>query len=147
MSDSYAIVETGGKQYRAEKGAELLVERLPDDEGAKLNLRAVAYRGDKVVVVAAKDLEKVKVEAVVTEHLKGDKIRVFKYRAKKRYRRRSGHRSLLTRLEISDIKLGAAKPKAAAAKPAAAKKKADEGAQPKKTPARKPASRKTTRES
>ena len=47
MAISYAIVEAGGKQYRAEKGASLVVERLPADEGAKVNLRAVMFRGDK----------------------------------------------------------------------------------------------------
>ena len=58
-----------------------------------------------------------KVEAVVAEHLKGEKIRVFKYRQKKRYRKRRGHRSLLTRLEIKEIK-GPSAAKAAAKKPA-----------------------------
>ena len=123
----YAIVESGGKQYRAEKGSELLVDRLPDDEGAKVNLRAVMFRGDDVVT--GKDLEKVKVEAKVAEHLRGPKIRVFKYRAKKGYRRRAGHRSELTRLEVTDMKLlqrkpaekKEAKPPAAAKKPAAKK--------------------------
>jgi len=64
MAD-YAIVETGGKQYRAQKGDKLLVERVPEDEGAKVNLRAVMFRGDKDVVLDADSLEKVKVEAVV----------------------------------------------------------------------------------
>ena len=81
MASSYAIVESGGKQYRAEKGASLLVEHLSADEGAKVNLRAVMYRGDKEVVLDAKELEKVKVEAVVAEHLRGPKVRVFKYKA------------------------------------------------------------------
>ena len=80
MASSYAIVESGGKQYRAEKGASLLVEHLSADEGAKVNLRAVMYRGDKDVVLDAKELEKVKVEAVVAEHLRGSKVRVFKYK-------------------------------------------------------------------
>ena len=65
MTDTYAIIETGGKQYRAEKGATLVVDRLPADEGDKVNLRAVMFRGEKEdeVVVAGSDLEKVKVEA------------------------------------------------------------------------------------
>jgi large subunit ribosomal protein L21 len=120
MADTYAIVETGGKQYRAQKGTKLLVERLPDDEGAKVNLRAVMFRGDKDVVLAADELEKVKVEAVVAEHLRGTKVRIFKYKAKKGYRRRAGHRQELTRLEVVEVKLLARKPAAAAkAKPAA----------------------------
>ena len=119
MANSYAIVESGGKQYRAEKGTSLLVEHLSADEGAKVNLRAVMYRGDKDVVLDAKELEKVKVEAVVAEHLRGSKVRVFKYKPKKGYRRRSGHRQELTRLEVTEVRLLTRKPAAKAeAKPA-----------------------------
>ena len=103
---AYAIIEMGGKQYRVEKGDSLLVDRVSEDEGAKLSPRALLYSGDgsgKAVFEGA-DLDKVKVEAVVAEHLKGEKIRVFKYRPKKRYRKTQGHRSLLSRLEIRDIK-------------------------------------------
>jgi large subunit ribosomal protein L21 len=125
MASSYAIVESGGKQYRAEKGASLLVEHLSADEGAKVNLRAVMYRGDKEVVLNAKELEKVKVEAVVAEHLRGAKVRVFKYKPKKGYRRRSGHRQELTRLEVTDVRLLTRKPAAKAeAKPAEKKAEA-----------------------
>jgi large subunit ribosomal protein L21 len=117
MADSYAIIESGGKQYRAEKGTELVVDRLREDEGAKVNLRAVMFRGDgDQVVTGGGDLEKVKVEAKVAEHLRGEKIRVFKYRAKKGYRKRAGHRSELTRLEVTDVKMLSRKP--AAKKPA-----------------------------
>ena len=86
MTTSYAIVETGGKQYRAEKGTSLVVEHLPADEGAKVSLRAVMFRGDGEVVLEGDRLEKVKVEAVVAEHLRGPKIRVFKYKPKTGYR-------------------------------------------------------------
>jgi large subunit ribosomal protein L21 len=99
----YAIIEIGGKQYRVEKGDSLLVDRLDAKQGAKIAPRALLWRSDGKTVLDGPDLEKVKVEAVVTEHLKGEKIRVFKYRPKKRYRRRAGHRSLLTRLEIKEI--------------------------------------------
>jgi large subunit ribosomal protein L21 len=116
----YAVVETGGKQYRVEKGTTLLVDRLSAEEGAKVDLRAVALL-DKDLVVG-KDAEKVKVEAKVAGHERGPKIRVFKYRAKKGYRRQAGHRSELTRLEVTEIKLLQRKPpskKAAATKSAA----------------------------
>jgi large subunit ribosomal protein L21 len=92
---------------------------------------------DGEVLVAPKELEKVKVEAKVAEHLRGPKIKVFKYKAKKGYRRRAGHRSELTRLEVTELKLGKAakakaepKPKAEkkAAKPKAPAKKDDDGA-------------------
>ncbi len=110
MADTYAIIESGGKQYRAEKGGTLVVDRLRADEGAKVDLRAVMFRGDKDVLVGGSDLEKVKVEATVTGHERGEKIRVFKYRAKKGYRKRAGHRSELTRLEVTEVKLLTRKP-------------------------------------
>jgi large subunit ribosomal protein L21 len=119
MATSYAIVESGGKQYRAEKGASLVVEHLSADEGAKVSLRAVMYRGDTEVVLEGDQLEKVKVEAVVAEHLRGPKVRIFKYKPKKGYRRRAGHRQELTRLEVTDVRLLTRKP--AAKKPAASK--------------------------
>jgi large subunit ribosomal protein L21 len=115
----YAVVETGGKQYRVEKGSTLLVDRLSADEGAKVDLRAVALLDKNLV--AGKDAEKVKVEAKVAGHERGPKIRVFKYRPKKGYRRQAGHRSELTRLEVTEIKLLQRRP--AAKKPAAAAKK------------------------
>jgi large subunit ribosomal protein L21 len=126
---TYAVIESGGKQYKVEKGSSLLVDRLSAKEGDKVALRAVMFR-DKEVVAEPKELEKVKVEATVAEHLRGPKIKVFKYKAKKGYRRRAGHRSELTRLEVTELKLGArkaaakAEPKEKAAKPAAEKKAA-----------------------
>jgi large subunit ribosomal protein L21 len=105
---SYAVIETGGKQYRVEKGSTLLVDRLSAKEGDKVDLRAVAFRDKEMVL--GKDLEKVKVEAKVAGHERGPKLRVFKYRPKKGYRRRAGHRSELTRLEITDVKMLTRKP-------------------------------------
>jgi large subunit ribosomal protein L21 len=162
--NTYAVIESGGKQYKVEKGTSLLVDRLSAKEGDKVALRPVMFR-DKEVVAGAKELEKVKVEATVTEHLRGEKIKVFKYKPKKGYRRRAGHRSELTKLEVTEVKLLTRKPaaakeepaeakpaaaekpveakKPAAAKPAEAKKPAAEK-QPaaKKEPAKKPAAKK-----
>jgi large subunit ribosomal protein L21 len=115
---TYAVIESGGKQYRVEKGSSLLVDRLPVKEGEVVALRPVMFR-DKEVVAEPKELQKVKVEATVAEHLRGPKIKVFKYKPKKGYRRRAGHRSELTRLEVTELKLGARK---AASKPKAEKK-------------------------
>jgi large subunit ribosomal protein L21 len=122
MSD-YAVIESGGKQYKVEEGMTLLVDRLDAEEGDKVALRPVLFRGD-AVLAGSKELEKVKVEATVAEHLRGPKIKVFKYKAKKGYRRRAGHRSELTRLEVTTLKAG----KAAATKKEPAKKAAAEKA-------------------
>jgi large subunit ribosomal protein L21 len=138
MADTYAIIESGGKQYRAEKGTTLVVDRLKADEGAKVSLRAVMFRGDDVVLESEK-LEKVKVEATVTGHERGEKIRVFKYKAKKGYRKRAGHRSELTRLEVTEVKMLTRKPAAAPSKDEAEKK--DEAA--KGEAAEKPAAKTT----
>jgi large subunit ribosomal protein L21 len=116
---SYAVIETGGKQYRVEKGSTLLVDRLTAKEGDTVDLRAVAFRDKEMVL--GKDLEKVKVAAKVAGHERGPKLRVFKYRPKKGYRRRAGHRSELTRLEVTELKMLQRKPstKSAATKTAA----------------------------
>jgi large subunit ribosomal protein L21 len=135
----YAVVESGGKQYKVEKGTSLLVDRLSAAEGDKVSLRAVMFR-DKDVVAEPSELEKVKVEATVAEHLRGPKIKVFKYKPKKGYRRRAGHRSELTKLEVTDLKMLTRKP--AAQKPAAKKPAAKKPAT-KKPAAKKPAARKT----
>src|SRR3954454_21017856 len=100
----YAVVESGGKQYKVEEGTSLLVDRLDVKQGDKVELRPVMFRDDEVVA-APKELEKVKVEATVAEHLRGPKIKIFKYKPKKGYRRRAGHRSELTKLEVTEIKL------------------------------------------
>jgi large subunit ribosomal protein L21 len=139
MADTYAIVETGGKQYRAEKGTTLLVERIAEDEGAKVALRPVMFSDGSKVLANGADLEKVKVEASVTEHLRGPKLRIFTYKAKKGSSKRAGHRQALTRLEVTDVKLLTRKPAAKAeAKP---KAEAKTEAKP-KAPARKPAAKK-----
>ena len=118
----YAVVETGGKQYKVEQGTSLLVDRLDVKEGDKVALRAVMFR-DTDVLAAPKELEKVQVEATVSGHLRGPKIKVFKYKAKKGYRRRAGHRSELTKLEVTSLKLGKAATKKPAEKAETAEKK------------------------
>jgi large subunit ribosomal protein L21 len=129
----YAVIESGGKQYKVEKGTSLLVDRLPAKEGEKVSLRAVMFR-DKDIVAAPSELEKVKVEATVAEHLRGPKIKVFKYKPKKGYRRRAGHRSELTKLEVTEVKKLTRKP---AARKTTAKKPAAEKAATRKTAAKK----------
>ena len=98
----YAVIESGGKQYKVEEGTSLFVDRLDAKDGDKISLRPVLFRDGDVIV--GKDLAKVKVEAKVVENLRGKKIKVFKYKAKKGYRKRAGHRSELTRLEVTSLK-------------------------------------------
>ena len=141
MADTYAIVETGGKQYRAEKGATIVVDRLRADEGDKIDLRAVMFRGDDKVALGGGELEKVKVEAKVAGHERGEKLRIFKYKAKKGYRRRAGHRSELTRLEVTEVKMLSRKPAKKTAGSAGQKAGTSE-AKPKGTAKGKPATRK-----
>jgi large subunit ribosomal protein L21 len=101
----YAVVKVGGKQYRVEKGGSLLVDRMDASEGDKVTLDPLLLADGKDTVFNAADLGKVKVEAVVTGHERGPKIHVLKFKPKRGYKRRTGHRSDLTRLEIKEIKL------------------------------------------
>src|SRR5947209_6834179 len=100
----YAIVKTGGKQYRVERGQRLLVERLPADEGASVALEPVLYRSDETIF-DADGLGRVQVQARVLAHVRGEKLRVFKFKPKRGYKRRTGHRQELTQLEVTEIKL------------------------------------------
>src|ERR1700743_3803046 len=123
----YAVIESGGKQYKVEEGTSLLVDRLDAKDGDKIALRPVLFR-DGDVIVGAKELAKVKVEAKVAGHLRGAKIKVCKYKAKKGYRKRAGHRSELTRLEVTSLKgpKGGASKKAEPAEKASAKAEKEE---------------------
>lgn len=100
----YAIVRTGGRQYRAEPGKVIDVEKLPVDEGATIQLEVLLVApddGDPVIgtpVVAG-----VTVSATVVEHYRAKKILIWKYRPGLRYRRRKGHRQTYTRLKIDSI--------------------------------------------
>jgi large subunit ribosomal protein L21 len=118
----YAIVKTGGKQYRVERGQTLLVERLAVDEGADVALEPILYRSEEAVFDKA-GLKDVTVTAKVVAHVRGEKLRVFKFKPKRGYKRRTGHRQDLTKIEVTEITAGKAKAaaKASAAKPAAAK--------------------------
>jgi large subunit ribosomal protein L21 len=101
----YAVVKVGGKQYRVEKGGTLLVDRMSAAEGDKVTLDPLLFADGKNTVFEGSDLGKIKIEAVVTGHERGKKVHVLKFKPKRGYKRRTGHRSDLTRLEIKDIKL------------------------------------------
>jgi len=95
----YAIVQTGGKQYRAEEGQVLVVEKLAAQPGEQVELPVVALVKDGQVVTDPG----ARVVARVLDHVKGRKIIVFKYRAKVNYRRKTGHRQQHTRLRVESI--------------------------------------------
>lgn len=100
----YAVVETGGKQYRVQEGDILFVEKLNLEEGEKIDLTKVLLVSNEDDLQIGKPyVDGAKVEASVLEQGKGKKIIVFKYKPKKNYRRKQGHRQPYTKLKIEKI--------------------------------------------
>jgi len=103
----YAVIRTGGKQYKVKVGDLIDVEKLGGDDGASLELEPLlVVDDDGNVTSAAGDLAKAKVTASVVDQRRGRKIRVFTYKNKTRQRRTLGHRQSLTRLKVETIDLG-----------------------------------------
>ena len=104
MSQTYAIVETGGKQYKVAPGQKIDVDRLAVAEGEDIELSKVLLIADgKDTVIGNPTIYGAKVVATCLSEGKGDKVIVFKYKPKVRYRRKTGHRQLYARLEIKEI--------------------------------------------
>lgn len=101
----YAIVRVGGKQYRVERGDSILVDRLRAGEGDTVALEPLLVADGERAAFEGPELERARVEAVVAGHERGQKIHVLKFKPKRRYKRRQGHRSELTRLEIGEIEM------------------------------------------
>lgn len=99
----YAIIKSGGKQYRVSPGDEVILDKLPQAEGEKVVFEDLLLVNREGEVIVGKKLSEIKVRGTVLEQFKGEKIEVFKYRPKKRYRRKHGHRQLLTRVRIDEI--------------------------------------------
>jgi large subunit ribosomal protein L21 len=99
----YAVIETGGKQYRVEKGSLIRVERLDAGEGEKVVFDRVLLASSEGKVLAGPEAEKVKVEGTVVRQGKDRKIIVFKYKPKKGYHRKQGHRQLFTEVRVDKI--------------------------------------------
>jgi large subunit ribosomal protein L21 len=109
----YAIIKTGGKQYRVQEGQSLLIERLPDADGETVQLTPMLIvDGDDLRDGDA--LDGVTVPARILSHERGPKLRVVKFKPKRGYKRRAGHRQELTRIEIGSLG-GAPKKRAKAA--------------------------------
>ena len=132
----YAIVEIAGQQFKVEKDQQIFVHRLNSEEGSKIDFDKVLLMDNAGKVnVGAPVIKGAKVTVKVLEHLKGDKVIVFKKKRRKGYKVKNGHRQYLTKLEI--LKIDA---KAPVAKKAAPKKEAKPAA--KKVPAKKTATKK-----
>ena len=100
----YAVIETGGKQYRVTEGDAINVEKLPYEVGDSVEFdRVLLVSGEEGLVVGQPTVEGAKVTARVESEGRGRKILVWKYRPKQRYRRRQGHRQAYTRLRIQKI--------------------------------------------
>ncbi|MDQ6836621.1 MAG: 50S ribosomal protein L21 [Actinomycetota bacterium] len=117
----YAIVKTGGKQYRVSEGQSLLVERLAAADGDTVALTPLLLV-DGADVIDGDDLSKVTVSARIVGHERGPKLRIVKFKPKRGYKRRTGHRQELTRIEVTKLGRKAQRKRAstAAAAPAAA---------------------------
>ncbi|MDN5347283.1 MAG: large subunit ribosomal protein [Clostridia bacterium] len=103
----YAIIETGGKQYRVSEGESLRVEKLPVAEGEMVTLdRVLAVGSEEGLKVGKPILQGARVLARVEKQGKGKKIIVFKYKPKKNYRRKQGHRQPYTQIRIEKIEIG-----------------------------------------
>ncbi|PKM87951.1 MAG: 50S ribosomal protein L21 [Firmicutes bacterium HGW-Firmicutes-12] len=102
----YAIIETGGKQFKVQEGDILKVEKLDIEQGETIEItKVLAVVKDDEVVVGKPLIEGAKAVLKVLEHGKGDKILVFKYKAKKKYRRTQGHRQPFSRVIVEKIEV------------------------------------------
>jgi large subunit ribosomal protein L21 len=100
----YAVVKTGGKQYRVSPGDSIEVEKLPHEVGEQVELEEVLLVANGSRTKIGRPVVKgAKVKATVTRQAKGRKVVIFKYRSSNRYRRHKGHRQHLTRLRIDEI--------------------------------------------
>ncbi len=100
----YAIIESGGKQYRVEPGAVVALERIPGDVGSQVELDRVLLVSDgSTVKVGKPTLSGAKVLSEIVAQTRGEKIDVFKFKRRKKYRRKTGHRQELTKVRIAQI--------------------------------------------
>ncbi len=99
----YAVIKTGGKQYVVEPGQVLKVEKLNLPEGSEVEFEALMVRDDDGNVKVGPEAKEAKVKATIVRHGKGKKIIVFKYKAKKHYQRKYGHRQHFTEIQVNEI--------------------------------------------
>jgi large subunit ribosomal protein L21 len=123
----YAVIKTGGKQHKVKTGDVIEVEKLVHD-GASITFQPILVVDDDGKTHVGQELAKATVTAKPLGEQKGEKVKVFKYRPKSGYKKKSGHRQLLTLLEIEGVELGAAPKKTAAKKAAPKDETADDAA-------------------
>ncbi len=99
----YAVIETGGKQYRVTPGEQLEIETLAGEVGADVEFERVLAVVDGDTVTVGPAVEAARVRATITAHGRGDKVIVFKFKRKKQYRRTIGHRQNFTRVKVNEI--------------------------------------------
>ena len=99
----FAVIKTGGKQYRVAKDDVIVVEKLSGDAGAKVTFSDVLMTGDGKTVKLGKDLSGITVMGTLVETAKGEKVTVFKKRRRNTYRRKNGHRQLESHVKITAI--------------------------------------------
>ncbi|MCJ7666388.1 MAG: 50S ribosomal protein L21 [Actinobacteria bacterium] len=103
----YAIITTGGKQYKIEENKDIVVGRIEGNEGDRVTFEEINLLSNEgIVSIGSPGVKNVKVEATIKGQIKGDKVIAFKHKAKKRYNRKVGHRQLLTVLHLDKIKTG-----------------------------------------
>jgi large subunit ribosomal protein L21 len=99
----YAVIKTGGKQYRVTEGQKLRVERLPGNPGEAIKFQEVLLVGGDSLKIGQPIVVGASVSAEIVDHARGPKIIVFKFRRRKNYRRKNGHRQPYTELKITGI--------------------------------------------
>lgn len=136
----YAVIKTGGKQYKVAAGDKLKVEKLTGDVGSKVVIDKVLVLADgDAITIGSPLVAGAKVNATVVSHGRGDKVMIFKFRRRKHYRKTQGHRQSYTEIIIDDVNGKGAAAKSAAVKAEVAAKPVVEKAAAKKAPAAKKA--------
>ena len=100
----FAVIETGGKQYKVAEGSQIKVEKLPLEEGAEVVFdQVLMVAKDDSVQVGTPTVEKAKVKAVVLNHGRGEKVNIIKFKRRKHHMKRQGHRQSFTEIEVKSI--------------------------------------------
>jgi large subunit ribosomal protein L21 len=99
----YAVIETGGKQYRVAPGDTIAVEKIAGEPGTAVEFKVLAVSTESGDLLAGKEASSAKVKATIAAHGRGEKVIVFKFKRKKQYKKTQGHRQDLTQVKIDEI--------------------------------------------